>query len=288
MERVTGSKGLVMAAMVSLIIHGGILLTYAFVFKSSGTLTDYEPLKVALIMPSDLEKPVVPLTSSKKEKASFSKEDQRAVWVPADLIKEKTEVTPQAVTPAAKAGGEAAAAPVPQAKDPEVRTVAAAAPKEQNLRHGPETEAPPAVSGVSAYLSSKGASTGRTAGNETISAGAPKVGVSGGETSLSGYAQLTTSMGTALTLAAPRYNENSLPAYPIPARRWGYAGVVLLAVEVLADGRVGRLEMKKTSGYDLLDKSAQETVKGWKFSPGKRMGTPVTMWVEVPVRFELN
>ena len=288
MERVTGSKGLVMAALVSLIIHGGILLTYAFVFKSSEALTDYEPLKVALIMPSELEKPVVPLTSSKKEKARFSKEDQRDIRVPADPIKEKTEVTPQAVTSAAKAEGEAAAPPVPQAKDPKVGAAAAAAPKEQNLRSSPETEATPAASGVSAYLPSTGASTGRTAGNGTISAGAPKVNLSGSETSLSGYAQLTTSKGTALTLAAPRYNENSLPAYPIPARRRGYAGVVLLAVEVLADGRVGRLEMKKTSGYELLDKSAQETVKGWKFSPGKKMGTPVTMWVEVPVRFELN
>ena len=106
--------------------------------------------------------------------------------------------------------------------------------------------------------------------------------------SVPGYARLETFKGGALTSAAPRYNENSLPAYPLPARRRGYAGVVMLSVEVLADGRVGRLEMKKTSGYDLLDKSAQETVKGWKFSPGKKMGAPVSMWVDVPVRFELN
>jgi protein TonB len=72
------------------------------------------------------------------------------------------------------------------------------------------------------------------------------------------------------------------------ARRRGYAGVVMLSVEVLADGRVGRLEIKKTSGYDLLDISALEAVRVWKFSPAKNMGTPVPMWVDVPVRFELN
>jgi TonB family protein len=97
------------------------------------------------------------------------------------------------------------------------------------------------------------------------------------------------SMKTAkVTLAVPRYGENMPPVYPAIARRRGYEGVVMLSAEVLVDGTVGNLKIKKSSGYNILDRSALETVRKWKFEPGKKMGYPVTMYVEVPVRFVLN
>jgi len=94
--------------------------------------------------------------------------------------------------------------------------------------------------------------------------------------------------GTLNSLAVPRYHENPHPAYPRLARLRGHEGVVLLAVEVLPDGKVGRLQIKSSSGYNLLDQSALDSIKKWSFEPGRKMGVPIAMWVDVPIRFRLH
>ena len=88
--------------------------------------------------------------------------------------------------------------------------------------------------------------------------------------------------------AVPRYGDNARPAYPPLARLRGYQGVVVLFVEVLADGRVGQVEIKRSAGHEILDRAALEAVRTWRFEPGRREGRAVTMSVEVPVRFVLN
>ena len=88
--------------------------------------------------------------------------------------------------------------------------------------------------------------------------------------------------------AVPRYAENARPDYPQLARLRGYQGVVVLLVEVLADGRAGRVEVRRSAGHDILDRAALEAVRTWKFEPGRREGRAVTMSVEVPVRFVLR
>lgn len=88
--------------------------------------------------------------------------------------------------------------------------------------------------------------------------------------------------------ATPQYLENAPPVYPAVARSRGYAGMVLLIAEIAADGRVENLSIKKSSGYASLDRSALEAVRRWKFDPGRRMGKPVSMWVDVPVKFILK
>jgi len=88
--------------------------------------------------------------------------------------------------------------------------------------------------------------------------------------------------------AAPRYSENSPPSYPSIARRRGYEGVVMLSVKVMADGSVGELRIKETSGRSILDRAAVKAVKKWKFKPAFREDVPVPMWVEIPVRFVIK
>jgi protein TonB len=290
MEKATGSKSLTVAALVSLIIHGGIFLAYAVVFKDAGASTAGEPLQVALILPNELGKSAPsPVTLAMNEKARFRKEDPGEAGMLEDLARSLETAPPQAgrETPATKAAPEAA---VPSAANQEAKNPATPSPTDQNFRPGFEAGTLAALGKISASLSDAGAATGKTTENGTNSMGKQDVVASRsrGEASSSGYTQLETSRSGGLTVAVPRYRDNYLPDYPLPARRRGYAGVVMLSVEVLADGNVGRLEMKKTSGYDLLDKSARETVKGWKFSPAKKMGAPITMWVDVPVKFELN
>lgn len=88
--------------------------------------------------------------------------------------------------------------------------------------------------------------------------------------------------------AIPRYADNAPPVYPSQARRNGMEGAVILSVEVLPDGAVGDLRVKRTSGHPILDNAAIEAVKTWRFLPAIRLGKPVTSRVEIPVRFSLR
>ena len=88
--------------------------------------------------------------------------------------------------------------------------------------------------------------------------------------------------------AIPQYGSNPLPVYPSLARKMGYEGVVMLEAEILPDGRVGQLVIKKSSGFPALDQSALDAVKRWKFIPAKWMGKAVSAWVDVPVKFRLS
>ncbi len=90
------------------------------------------------------------------------------------------------------------------------------------------------------------------------------------------------------TDAIPRYRGNARPAYPPLARLRGYQGVVVLFVEVLADGRVGQVGVRRSTGHEMLDRAALEAVRSWRFEPGLKEGRAVTMSVEVPFRFILN
>ena len=89
-------------------------------------------------------------------------------------------------------------------------------------------------------------------------------------------------------IAYPLYRENAPPAYPEIARVRGYEGIVLVSAEILPDGRVGNMKIRKSSGYAILDQSAIEAVKPWKFEPAKKSGNPFTVWVELPIKFILN
>jgi TonB family protein len=88
--------------------------------------------------------------------------------------------------------------------------------------------------------------------------------------------------------AWPRYKANDQPSYPLFARLRGYEGTVLLSVEVLSSGLVGRMKVKASSGYESLDQSALSALEKWIFEPARQKGNPIAMWVDVPVRFSLR
>ncbi len=88
--------------------------------------------------------------------------------------------------------------------------------------------------------------------------------------------------------ARPRYRDNPLPEYPVQARRRHWEGEVWLRVHVSATGNVEAVELEKTSGYPVLDRSAERTVHEWKFVPARRAGMPVSCRVRVPVQFQLD
>jgi TonB family protein len=98
----------------------------------------------------------------------------------------------------------------------------------------------------------------------------------------------TDSLNRNIEVAFPDYKVNPKPRYPMLARRKGYEGTILLRVFVLESGGVGKIELEKSSGYEILDESALKAVKKWVFVPGKKNGQPIPTWVTVPITFQLN
>jgi len=107
-------------------------------------------------------------------------------------------------------------------------------------------------------------------------------GVPGGRGSGKG-----TGTGSGSGVASAEYDKNPKPVYPLEAVQKGHQGRVILAVEILPNGRVGEVQVDKSSGYETLDHCAVETVKKWKFIPAKKEGVPILCWVNIPFRFQL-
>ena len=68
----------------------------------------------------------------------------------------------------------------------------------------------------------------------------------------------------------------------------GEQGKVLLRVFIAADGTPQKIEVNQSSGFDRLDRQAQDAVMRWRFVPGKRNGVPESMWYLVPINFVLE
>jgi protein TonB len=91
-----------------------------------------------------------------------------------------------------------------------------------------------------------------------------------------------------IVIAYPLYRENTPPAYPALAKSYGYEGTVVIFAEILPSGRIGNAKIRKSSGYDILDRAALDGVKPWKFEPAKKAGKPFTLWVELPITFHIS
>ncbi len=55
------------------------------------------------------------------------------------------------------------------------------------------------------------------------------------------------------------------PIYPTIARQRNLEGKVILELEISPNGSVNQVQILKSSGFEILDKSALESAKTWKF-----------------------
>jgi len=83
------------------------------------------------------------------------------------------------------------------------------------------------------------------------------------------------------------YLHNPPPSYPAAARRLGVEGTVMLKVLVSKEGKALEIEVAQSAG-EILDKSAVEAVKNWRFVPARRGDVPYDEWVHVPLAFRLK
>ncbi len=74
-------------------------------------------------------------------------------------------------------------------------------------------------------------------------------------------------VSTGYALVPPRIRDRmpvQLPGTFTPA---GWSGNVLLVVEVLEDGQVGKIIIRRSSGVKAADEAARESVAHWRFEP---------------------
>lgn len=84
------------------------------------------------------------------------------------------------------------------------------------------------------------------------------------------------------------YLQNPEPPYPPMSKRLGEQGKVVVRVLIGVDGTAKDAQLRQSSGYERLDKVALETVRRWRYVPGKRNGVPEDMWFNVPINFVLE
>ena len=94
--------------------------------------------------------------------------------------------------------------------------------------------------------------------------------------------------GPLAAFARPLGGYQVTPPYPESARRLGVQGITHLRFEVLPNGRVGSVQVDRSAGHPDLDQAAVEAIRQWRFEPARRGSEPVTVWVTLPVRFELR
>jgi protein TonB len=156
------------------------------------------------------------------------------------------------------------------APEPVVKKKVVAKPK-------PERETPPQPEVAS--IPPRGADSGAAGGAGDASGSTGARGGGGGNGSGGGG-------GGGGTSASPAYGSNPQPPYPMAARRLGIEGTVVLRVVVAPDGTPKSVVVLESSGHDVLDASALETVRTrWRFVPARRNGIPVEDSVQVPIRF---
>ncbi len=82
--------------------------------------------------------------------------------------------------------------------------------------------------------------------------------------------------------------EGISATYPRLSQRRGEEGTVLLSIEVLANGRAGKVQIKKTSGHRRLDEAAVKAARKTTYTPAKQFGRNVDSILIQPLTFELT
>jgi protein TonB len=93
---------------------------------------------------------------------------------------------------------------------------------------------------------------------------------------------------TGVSIPATYAAGNRKPEYPALSRRFEEQGTVVVRVFVKADGTAGTVEIKSSSGFPLLDASAQRAVQTWRFNPATSDGKPIAEWYQVAIPFTLQ
>ena len=85
-----------------------------------------------------------------------------------------------------------------------------------------------------------------------------------------------------------QYVHEPQPEYPDSAREEGHEGTVILRVLVDEHGKPGAVDIVRSSGFGNLDEAGRAAVRGALFKPYLEEGHAVSVYVIVPLRFQLD
>jgi periplasmic protein TonB len=88
-------------------------------------------------------------------------------------------------------------------------------------------------------------------------------------------------------LSAARYAYNPPPEYPESAKKAGWEGTVLLQVLIDPRGMPERIDIDHSSGFDVLDEAARQSVAKWRFHPAHSGERQIPSTVRIPIVFRL-
>ena len=86
----------------------------------------------------------------------------------------------------------------------------------------------------------------------------------------------------------PVPREAIQPDYPLSARIKGYEGAVVIDIRVSASGKVVQTVVTQSSGHEVLDRAAVDSILRTAFMPGMINNNPEDMVVSVKVVFSLQ
>jgi TonB family protein len=89
--------------------------------------------------------------------------------------------------------------------------------------------------------------------------------------------KLATADIKAATVATPQ------PNYPLAARRQHWTGAGVFVCHIRPDGTVASVDVRRSTGHQVLDQAAITALQRWRFQPGK-----IESPINVPVDFHMN
>ncbi len=101
-------------------------------------------------------------------------------------------------------------------------------------------------------------------------------------------AAAATTAKTSVTIPANYAASNRKPNYPKLSRDFDEQGTVVLRVLVQSDGSAGEVQIRKSSGHELLDESARTAVRNWRFNPATSDGKAIAEWYQISIPFTLQ
>ena len=78
------------------------------------------------------------------------------------------------------------------------------------------------------------------------------------------------------------------PVYPKKAEKANIEGTVYIKALIDSEGKIAKVKVGKSSGHDLLDKSAVAAAYKCKFKPAVQKDKPVATWISYKVEFNLG
>jgi len=76
--------------------------------------------------------------------------------------------------------------------------------------------------------------------------------------------------------------------YPVQAQKNDLSGVTTVMAYVDREGRVKKVNITRSSGYQILDSTAERHCRDLTFNPASLNGKPIDIWLKLKIKFDVS